>query len=104
MARPTPRPESDWTIEALLAARPAAARVLLRHGMACVGCAMAPFETLAEVAGVYRADLPTLLRELRALPENGTVLATPGRCERHRRRRGEVPGSRRQRRGHDRRK
>jgi hybrid cluster-associated redox disulfide protein len=54
------------TIESLLAMRPDAATVLLRHGMACVGCVMARFETLAEAAREYRLDPRELLKELRA--------------------------------------
>ena len=32
--------------------------------MACVGCAITPFETLTEVATIYRLDLDCFLREL----------------------------------------
>lgn len=37
----------------VLLANPAAAGVLIRRGMRCVGCAFARFETVAEVAAVY---------------------------------------------------
>ena len=56
---------ADWTVETLLANWPEAADVLLRHGMACVGCVMARFETVAEAAHVYHLDLRSLLNELR---------------------------------------
>ena len=39
--------------------------VFLRRRMACPGCALAPFETLEEVARVYRVPLETFLRELK---------------------------------------
>lgn len=66
--KPTSRqPEADWTIDALLQARPGAARILLRHGMACVGCAMARFETVAEAAREYHVELGGLLKELRGV-------------------------------------
>jgi hybrid cluster-associated redox disulfide protein len=65
--RKTPDPEA--TVLAVLDANPAAARVLLRHGMACVGCTMAPFETLAEAAREYRIDLNSLLSELALVPD-----------------------------------
>lgn len=55
---------ANSTIAELLDAHPAAAEVLLRHGMACVGCTMTPFETLAEAACEYRIDLRSLLIEL----------------------------------------
>ncbi|MEP6918743.1 MAG: DUF1858 domain-containing protein [Acidobacteriota bacterium] len=53
------------TVSALLARDPQAARVLLNHRMHCVGCAIAPFETLAEVCLVYGVPLEQLLEELR---------------------------------------
>ena len=53
------------TVSALLARNPRAARILLSHGMHCVGCAIAPFETLAEVCLVYGVPLEPLLEELR---------------------------------------
>ncbi len=53
------------TVSALLARDPRAARILLNHRMHCVGCAIAPFETLAEVCLVYGVPLEPLLEELR---------------------------------------
>ena len=70
MKSPSPHPDFHWTIEALLDSRPDAIRILGRHGMACAGCAMAPFETLAEAAREYRLDRDTLLRELLEIEEN----------------------------------
>jgi hypothetical protein len=32
--------------------------------MACIGCAIAPFETLAEVAAIYHLDLACFMIEL----------------------------------------
>jgi hybrid cluster-associated redox disulfide protein len=55
---------ADSTIESLLRQRPDAARIILRNGMACVGCPMAPFETLTKVAREYRLDLRSILDEL----------------------------------------
>ena len=75
-------PDPNSTVQAVLEADPAVARVLLRHGMACVGCAMAPFETLAEAAREYRVDLPSLLAELRGLPDAGRSCA-PRRARRN---------------------
>jgi hybrid cluster-associated redox disulfide protein len=55
----------DQLVEEVLHAHPQAARVFIRHRMACVGCPMAPFMTVAEAAAAY--DLPTerLLMALR---------------------------------------
>ncbi len=52
-------------VSEVLRERPKAAWVFLRRRMACPGCAMAPFETLEEVARVYRVPLETFLQELR---------------------------------------
>jgi hybrid cluster-associated redox disulfide protein len=52
------------TIAELLASTPAAGETLARHGMACVGCPMARFETLGEAAAAYRLDGPAMLREI----------------------------------------
>lgn len=41
------------TIAAVLERRPSAARVFMRRGMHCVGCAMARFETLADACATY---------------------------------------------------
>ena len=56
---------ADETVAALLAREPRAARVLLSHGMHCVGCAIAPFETLAEICLIYGVSLEQLMVELR---------------------------------------
>lgn len=55
---------SEITIAALLATHPTAIRVLLRHRMSCVGCAMARFETVRDAAMVYRLDERELLEEI----------------------------------------
>lgn len=41
--------------------------VFIHHGMACVGCTMAPFETLADVARIYGLELPWFLSELQQI-------------------------------------
>lgn len=56
--------EASLTVEDLLACWPQTIPVFIRHRMACVGCAMAPFETLAEVAAIYKLDLDSFLQEL----------------------------------------
>jgi hybrid cluster-associated redox disulfide protein len=43
--------------------------VFFGYRMACVGCPIAPFETLAEVAAVYGLDLGRLLIELEQVLE-----------------------------------
>jgi len=58
---------ADETVAALLAREPRAARVLLDHRMHCVGCAIAPFETLADICVIYGVSVEHLIVELRAL-------------------------------------
>ena len=50
----------------VLAANPAAAQVFIERRMGCVGCAFAPFETVAEVARVYGFEPCDLARWLTA--------------------------------------
>ena len=52
------------TVAEVLGRWPQTIPVFLRHRMACVGCVMAPFETVAEVAFVYRLNLSSFLEEL----------------------------------------
>ncbi len=56
----------DMTVEDALTRWPELGDVLLRHQMACTGCAMAPFERLSDVAQSYGLSAARLLRELRA--------------------------------------
>jgi hybrid cluster-associated redox disulfide protein len=57
-------PILDATMAELIDRFPCAREVLSRRGMACVGCPMARFETLAEAAAAYHFDAAGLLREL----------------------------------------
>jgi hybrid cluster-associated redox disulfide protein len=67
-----PRTVSPGTIvEELLTAFPELAAVFFRRRMACVGCTMSRFETVAEVAGTYGLDLDGFVAEL------GASLSTP---------------------------
>lgn len=52
------------TVAEVLERWPATASVFVRRCMACIGCAMAPFDTLAEAAAVYGIALAGLLGEL----------------------------------------
>jgi len=47
-----------------LGASPAGARVFLAHRMACVGCSLSGFDTLADAAREYRLPLAGFLAEL----------------------------------------
>ncbi|MCC7242543.1 MAG: DUF1858 domain-containing protein [Acidobacteria bacterium] len=53
---------------------PAARAVLGQHGMACVGCSMARFETIAEAARAYGLRASDLIDDVR----RGTAQVFPG--------------------------
>ena len=58
-------PSLEWKVAEVIERCAGASVVFSRFRMACVGCAMAPFETLNDVATVYRVRPETLLREFR---------------------------------------
>jgi hybrid cluster-associated redox disulfide protein len=61
---------SQTTVASALAYHPGAPAVFKQLGMAtCVGCVMAPFETLAEAADEFGVDLKELLTALQDLKE-----------------------------------
>ncbi len=55
------------TVSDLLEAYPAAAPAFAARGLACVGCPMARFETLEDVAAAYAIDLGGLIGQMVAL-------------------------------------
>jgi len=67
-------PTIHTTMAELLARWPSARAGLARHGMACVGCPMARFETLGEAAAAYGLDARALLIDV-----TGRVDRRPGR-------------------------
>lgn len=60
-----PQFEANLIVAEVLARWPQTIPVFMRRRMGCVGCAMTPFETLAEVAAIYKLDLDDFLAELR---------------------------------------
>ena len=63
---------ASTTVADVLLTRPLAARILVNHRMHCVGCAIAPFETLEKACDIYRVSLQHLLAEL-----NATTMESP---------------------------
>ncbi len=55
---------SRMTVAAVMACWPATVQVFNARGMACPGCVMAPFMSVAEAAGAYRLDEAGLCRDL----------------------------------------
>lgn len=58
---------SRMIIEDVLTQWPKTAGVFHRHKMACAGCAVARFYTIADAADVYRVPLNDFLAELAAV-------------------------------------
>ncbi len=62
----TDAPLIEQTVEEVLSRWPGTAEVFIRHKMACVGCIMAPFQTLKAAAKSYRIPEAELLSEIHA--------------------------------------
>lgn len=60
------RLSADLIVSDVLDRWPQTIPVFNRRHMACVGCSMGPFETLADVAAIYAIDLNLFLAELEA--------------------------------------
>jgi hybrid cluster-associated redox disulfide protein len=56
---------ADLTVAEIMGLWPDTIPIFLRYRMACVGCPIASFETLVEVAAIYSLDLECLMNELR---------------------------------------
>jgi hybrid cluster-associated redox disulfide protein len=55
---------ADLTVAEVLDCWPQTIPVFLHYQMACVGCVMASFDTLADVAAIYGLHLDRFLEEL----------------------------------------
>lgn len=70
-----PNPDLDnlphRLVDELVDRYPGCMRVFARHGMACIGCPMARFETVGEVADAYHLDVDAFVRELGAIAAAG---------------------------------
>ena len=64
---------ADLTAAEVLERWPETIPVFFRYRMACVGCPIAPFETVADVAAIYGLDRECLVNELRQ-----TIQREPG--------------------------
>lgn len=55
---------SQLTVDQVLTRWPQTISVFMAYHMACAGCAMAPFETVAEAAAIYHLELARFLSVL----------------------------------------
>lgn len=59
----------DLMVAELLERWPETIPVFIRHKLSCVGCAMAPFDSLSDVAKIYDLGCERFLNELRSAIE-----------------------------------
>jgi hybrid cluster-associated redox disulfide protein len=55
-----------WSVQTLLTRRPMAANALIRFRLGCVGCQLAAFHTVGDVAQIYGIAPGQLLQEIEA--------------------------------------
>jgi hybrid cluster-associated redox disulfide protein len=55
---------AEMTIAQIIKDCPGAQKILMRHGMYCIGCAIADSESLADAAEMHQIDLDDLLSDL----------------------------------------
>ncbi|MBZ9725859.1 DUF1858 domain-containing protein [Mesorhizobium sp. CO1-1-11] len=61
----------DATMDEIMRKAPAAIRIVLRHGMLCVGCPIASFHTIADAAREHDLNEEKLRCELLAAMDGG---------------------------------
>lgn len=55
---------ADMSIGDVIGAHPDTIGIFLRHGLGCVGCAVARFENIAQGAQAHGIDVELLIRDL----------------------------------------
>lgn len=60
----TQLPTSDMTVAEILEAWPETVSVFQDFKTACVGCVMAPFDTMSDVARIYELELSEIMEAL----------------------------------------
>ena len=60
----------EMRIEEIVAEHPETVRVFFEHGLLCVGCAAARFESLEQGARAHGIDVDALIADLNALVES----------------------------------
>ena len=60
------RYHDDMTMDAIMRQWPDTIRVLIDHGLLCVGCPIAPFHLVTDAARAHHLDEAMLLQDLQA--------------------------------------
>ena len=66
----------EMTIQQIVGEHPETVRVFFQHGLMCVGCAAARFESLDQGAKAHGIDSDVLVADLNAFIEAQTAQAT----------------------------
>lgn len=64
-------PTKDMTVAEVLEAWPETVEVFQALKTACVGCVMAPFDTLSDVARIYELDLDSVMEMMHQAVRSG---------------------------------
>ncbi len=56
----------DMSIQEVIQTHPQSVPVFVRHGLGCLGCAIAQFETIEQGAVAHGIDVSTLIDDLNA--------------------------------------
>jgi len=69
----TSRPTPNMTVAEILENWPATVSVFQGYKTACVGCTMAQFDTMVDVARIYELELTELMAALHDSASNGNL-------------------------------
>jgi hybrid cluster-associated redox disulfide protein len=64
---------ADSIVADILNDWPETVPVFLRRHLGCVGCDMSPFDTVADVARIYKFDAAAFLEELQTAVQSGNL-------------------------------
>jgi hybrid cluster-associated redox disulfide protein len=71
----------EMSIMEIVQKYPETVPVFMQHGLHCLGCAIAQFETLAEGAAAHRMDLQALLKDLNEVANRGGAKTAPKKAK-----------------------
>lgn len=73
--------DPDMTMDEIMRRWPATIRVLIRHGMLCIGCPIGIFHTIADACAAHSIDAEPFSRALLAAMQQDTVANEPSAFE-----------------------
>ena len=66
---------AEMTVQVILERWPQTAKIFTQYSPVCVGCAIAPFCTISDVARNYNLPLETFINDLKRLIEDNDLSA-----------------------------